>query len=127
MVYADLRLPEAGLDGKIGKLRKQAQRPEQYKGCSALTHEVRVVPKLHENPLRAPWLVQPPKNSTSLELCPARRGLLANHGSLKSEFCSESRLFGHNGQKLIAACVMDVYPGLPLNDLRRSGLGGLPG
>ena len=29
MVYADLRLPESGFDGKIGKLRMQAQRPEQ--------------------------------------------------------------------------------------------------
>jgi len=40
MVYANLRLPQPGSDRKIGNLRKQAQRPENYNGCSALTHQV---------------------------------------------------------------------------------------
>jgi hypothetical protein len=70
MVYAYVRLPEAGFDRKIGKLRKQGRRPEQHNGCSAQTQEVRVLPKLHEDPLHVPWLVQPQKSNTSLELCP---------------------------------------------------------
>jgi len=81
MVYANLRLPEARFDRKIGKLRKQAQRPEQDNGCSALTHEARVLPKLHENPLHVPCPVQPPQNNTSPELSPARRIPSAIHSS----------------------------------------------
>ena len=53
MVYAYQRLPEAGFDWKIGKLRKQGRRPEQQNGCSAQTHEVRVLPKLHEDAPRS--------------------------------------------------------------------------
>ena len=50
MVYAHLRLPEAGFDRKIRELRNQAQRPKQENGCSAQTDEVRVFHGLHENP-----------------------------------------------------------------------------
>src|ERR1035441_4152490 len=96
MVYAYVRLPEAGFDRKIGKLRKQGRRPEQHNGCSAQTHEVRVLPKLHQDPLPVPYLVQPQKSNTSLELCPARRGLLATPGSLKTELCPLGRLLTRN-------------------------------
>ena len=53
MVYAYMRLPEAGFDWKIGKLRRQGRRPEQQNGCSAQTYEVRVFPRLHEDAPRS--------------------------------------------------------------------------
>ena len=123
MVYAHLRLPEAGFDGKIGKLRKQAQRPEQYNGCSALTHEFRVVPKLHENPLRVPWLVQPQKSNTSLELRPARRGLPAIHGCLKTGFWADGRslrCYPKNGRILYPRSPKARDRGHPRRGLERS-------
>jgi len=53
MVYAYMRLSEAGFDWKIGKLRKQGRRPEQQNGCSAQTCEVRVFLRLHEDAHRS--------------------------------------------------------------------------
>jgi hypothetical protein len=68
MVYAHLRLPQAGFDRKIEKLRKQAQRPEHYNGCGAQTHSIRVLPELHQDSLRVPLTVQPTKNNTLSEI-----------------------------------------------------------
>ena len=97
MVYAHLRLPQAGFDRKIEKLRKQAQRPEHYNGCGAQTHSIRVLPELHQDSLRVPLTVQPTKNNTlwnyalQAAACYSIRKMLERPPSLNTEFCPYGR------------------------------------